>query len=197
MLFRSFPLLKTGKIYPIETLVKKAEDFVSLTKFAPDYIPGKSKIDFFKSDGNHYEQGSPDNFSLVTIPFAPIINDIPVIIDSLDIDPLSLSVNVNGEVEKAYFQDKLIKIGKPTESTKIISFDLLKQRISENKFQIIGGSSASPYITKIADVPAVDIFEIDLQYRFNSKTKIISPYFHLTGVSPAGDLIQILVNAGI
>ncbi len=195
LLFSS--LKKTGKAYPVETLVTKAQDFMSLTKFSPTYLAQNLKIEYFRSDGNHYETGSNTDFSLTTVPFAPAIDNIPVIIDSLDIDPVSLSVNINGEIEKAYFQDKLVKIGEITESTKLISFDLLKERVAKNEFQIIGASSSSPYVTSITDVPNIEIQKIVLQYRFNTESKIISPYFHLTGVSPSGESIQFLVNGQI
>lgn len=195
LLFSS--LKKTGQIYSVETLVKKAQAFIALTKFSPTYLAQEAKIEYFKSDGNHYEAGTNTDFSLITIPFTPVINNIPVVINSLDIDPVSISVNINGEIEKAYFQDKLVKIGDPTETTKIISFDLLRERVVKNKFQIIGASSTSPYVTSITDVPKTEIQEIDLQYRFNTETKIISPYFHLTGTSPDGESVQLLVNARI
>lgn len=190
-------LKKIGRVLPVATLIKNAQDFMSLTKFSPTYLAQDLKIEYFKSDGNHYEAGTNTDFSLITVPFAPAINNIPVIIDSLDIDPVSLSVNINGEIEKAYFQDKLVKIGEITNSTKLISFDLLKERVAKNKFQIIGASSTSPYVTNITDVPNIEIQEIDLQYRFNTDSKIISPYFHLTGTSPTGESVQLLVNAQI
>jgi hypothetical protein len=195
LLFSS--LRKSNIIFGVESLLKKAQAFMSLTKFSPTYLFQNSKIEYFKSDGNHYEAGSNSDFSLITIPFAPVIDTIPVIIDSLDIEPVTISVNINGEIEKAYFQDKLVKIGDPTETVKLISYDLLKERVNKGKFQIIGASSTSPYVTSITDVPNIEIQEIDLQYRFNTETKIISPYFHLTGVSPTGESVQLLVNAQI
>ncbi len=167
----------------VDVALQTAQNFLVTIGANQDLSAQKNDIKYYKSGGAEYHPTSANDYNLVEIPYSQTVENIPLFVQSKYLPNVSILVNSQLKISRAIFSPNFIKVGSQLSTQKPLSLDELKKLITKKGFQIIDAFSNNPVTQIPSNIQSININHVTLQYRFDSNSKQIIPYFLLTDTS--------------
>lgn len=161
-----------------EEAIQAAQDFVSKELGLNDYSPNLNALTYL-SKSEEYASVDPSRSNLLHVPFSLQAEGLPIFSD-IDLNyPVIVGVDSTNTVTSLIVSPNLITGVKQTTEVTTLPLSELPNQILSNNVNLIGAASDFPDGFNIKNITKLEITAITLDYRLNSQTSQIIPYYHL------------------
>jgi hypothetical protein len=192
--FDSFtvPALFKGKNRPITTTaVANSSKFITAYDFWENLTPQISDIKYFTASTGQYISVPMESASLIQIPFTQTLNNYPLYYSNSDLPQITVLAGQNSQIVKIDATLQNISVNPTSVHTYYtLTRDQVVSQIQSNNIQVLSGPDDYVISSNLKSFPPITINQISLEYRFDPQSKLIAPYFRLSGlVSPQKDVV--------
>ena len=172
-----------------EEKIDETKALAEASKFLASILPGvsftpqRNKI-IYLDNSIQNSLTTPANAKMLSIPFAPTIDGIPVFFENRSSFPFSISINSQYQVQKLVFQIMFVTFV-PKEKISLISISQAVENINLSRASIISSDIVNGRMDTIistANVRAGNLKSVTLEYRWDETTGIAYPFYRFTGI---------------
>jgi len=182
------PEFFTGNKNPsVNESIQSATQFLEKLGILSNYSTSPQDTKFFLFGTSHIEPIDQRGGNLVEINFTPKLNSLPIYKDSFYHPAVSILVGQNNTVVKAQISPLNISVSEPIRDYYLLNKDELLINLNSFPPQIIEAPINILISYKLEKYPEITINETSLEYRYNSVSKKLTPYYRLVGTFITND----------
>jgi|GEM_PF-3717685 len=168
-----------GKIVNKDQSITAATAFVQNQLHLSGLTPDTNNISYYLSGTEDTDEASPDKANILAIPFVYQANKLPVYSD-IDLNAPAV-ITVNSLNMPSGFSLSAHLYSSPTQIALVATLPIekIKDRILANNVSVIKITSDASDGFTIQNLKAINVSSLVLEYRLNSNTNQVLPYYHL------------------
>jgi hypothetical protein len=159
------------------------------TSFVEQYFPGftfqplDADIEYLRNNGSHYDPSTPEQATAVYIPFAQVIDEIPIYQMNSSIAPVGVWVNGSNTVIKVTLTPPLYTTGESTAQLASISLEEAVRNINRSQGSIIQSTQDVFGPIELGEIVSANLSVAAVEYRIDPELQIAYPFYRFTGTA--------------
>lgn len=183
----------------LEKAQSTSQNFVNSIPAFKDLTSVTSEIKFINTATGEPVVSTKDSANLIAIPYSPILENYPLIFSDSADHPLIIFIGANNQITKIIINPRPITVDStPLNKYNTLNKDQVAEKLTNHQVQMIQGPSDYIVTNNLTSFPPITITNVSLEYRYDSTTQKISPYYKLTGhTNPAVNTPVIMLMPAI
>jgi hypothetical protein len=172
---------------PSNQTVQVAQTTQIAQNFLQQNFP-KINLQPIQSQMKYYDAGlepteiDPSKAKIVSIPFAYVIDGLPVLYQNQGEFPFQILVTADNQIQKVVFYSHFVQISTVGQKN-LLSVNQALEHIRRNNAVVVSAVKNSSAPVDFTTITSANFSSVNLEYRIDEQTQVVYPFFHFSGTA--------------